>query len=149
MQIDTQVIFETTARLERRHGSRLRLPPERPTPTAVLPPDRLARVANYINANRAPDDVAALERAMGTNDSLSLFYFWAGLRAARAVGCIKIAPGPSDPEGMATGFLIAPNLPLTNWHVFKTEDPVRRAGHLGSARARLQRRRNNPLLLRP
>jgi endonuclease G len=43
-----------------------------------LPPERLARVRNYIDENRLPDDTAAFERAIGTNDPLSLNYFWGG-----------------------------------------------------------------------
>jgi hypothetical protein len=75
---------------------------------------------------RSADDIGAFERAIGTNDLLPLGYFWAGLAAARSVGHILIAPVPSDPGGSATGFMIAPNLLLTNWHVFPKEDVAQR-----------------------
>ena len=127
MQIDTETVAETSARLERLHGSRLKPAPARPTATEILPAERLARVAAYVNENRVFDDTAALERAIGTNDLLSLYYFWSGLRAARSVGRIRIAPVPGDPGGSATGFLVAPNLLLTNWHVFKAEEAASRA----------------------
>ena len=127
MQIDEKIVAETSARLEGKFGPSL--PPTAVTPLAedVLPPDRIARVARYINERRAPDDIAAFERAMGTNDLLSLHYFWAGLRAARSVGCIKIPPAPGERAGSATGFMIAPRLLLTNWHVFKKQETASRS----------------------
>jgi len=124
--IDEKLIAETSNRVEEKFG-RLAAKAVLPAAEDVLPPDRLARVARYINERRAPDDIAAFERAMGTNDLVSLHYFWAGLRAARSVGCIKIPPAPGDRGGSATGFLIAPGLVLTNWHVFKTPDTASRS----------------------
>ncbi|ANW02920.1 DNA/RNA non-specific endonuclease [Bradyrhizobium icense] len=122
MQIDTEVVATTTARVDAKRGE-LKAPVAKPD----LPKDRADRVTRYINENRTPDDVAALERAMGTNDLLSLHYFWAGIRAARSVGCIKIPPSPGDRGGSATGFMIAPTLLLTNWHVFKMPDVAGRS----------------------
>lgn len=126
MKIDNEIVARTTERLDRVHGARLKAPP--PVGAALsLPPSRQKRVEDYVNENRAPDDTFALERAFGTNDLVSLYYFWSGLRAARSVGMIRISPGPGDPGGYATGFLIAPNLLLTNWHVFKTAETASRA----------------------
>jgi endonuclease G len=126
MQVDNEIVAITTERLDRLHGSRLKAPPVA-APGLLLPADRRERVARYINENRTPDDTAALERAFGTNDLVNLYYFWAGIRAARSVGMIRISPGPGDPGGFATGFMIAPNLLLTNWHVFKTAETASRA----------------------
>ena len=125
MLLHPDIVAATTSRLERAHGAALKrstvhLPVQ-------LPPERLARVHDYISENRSPDDTAAFERAVGTNDLLSLYYFWAGIRAARSVGRILIAPSSSDPGGSATGFMVSPNLLLTNWHVFETPDFARRA----------------------
>ncbi|WOH52693.1 DNA/RNA non-specific endonuclease [Bradyrhizobium sp. sBnM-33] len=122
MQIDTEVVATTTARVDSKRGE-LKAPAAKPD----LPKDRADRVTRYINENRTPDDIAALERAMGTNDLLSLHYFWAGIRAARSVGCIKIPPSPGDRGGSATGFMIAPTLLLTNWHVFKMPEVAGRS----------------------
>jgi endonuclease G len=124
MQIDTVIVAAASDRIDRLHGGRLKPPSAGPSP---LPADRLARVTRYINTNRGPDDVAALERAFGTNDLVSLYYFWAGIRAARSVGRIQIPPGPGERGGYATGFMIAPGLLLTNWHVFKTAEAASRA----------------------
>jgi endonuclease G len=125
MLLNSEVVAAATGRLERAHGTLLQRPTARGP--VQLPPDRLARVKSYVDANRTPDDIGAFERAIGTNDLLSLSYFWAGLQAARSVGRILIAPVPQDPGGSATGFMIAPNLLLTNWHVFGSGDVAKRA----------------------
>jgi len=44
------------------------------------------------------------------------------LLAARAVGRIQISDSLVTEEGDATGFLVAPGLLITNWHVLKNED---------------------------
>ena len=126
MKIDNEIVALATERLDRKHGPRLQAPSV-PSASLSLSIDRQERVARYVNENRMPDDTAALERAFGTNDLVSLNYFWSGIRAARSVGMIRISPGPGDPGGFATGFMIAPNLLLTNWHVFKTPDTASRS----------------------
>src|SRR4051812_5369194 len=98
MQIDTTVVAAASDRIDRAYGSRLKAP-ALGAARAAPPAERLSRVARYINENRASNDIAALERAFGTNDLLSIYYFWAGLRAARSVGRIAIAPGPGDKGG--------------------------------------------------
>jgi endonuclease G len=126
MYIDTQVVEASTARLERAHGASLaRAPAAGARPQ--LSPERTARVLRYAADTRNPADIAALERAIGTNDLLSLNYLWGGLRAARSVGRIIIPPIAGDPGGAATGFLVGPNLLMTNHHVFKAPDIARRA----------------------
>ncbi|MFO1512900.1 MAG: DNA/RNA non-specific endonuclease [Verrucomicrobiota bacterium] len=42
--------------------------------------------------------------------------------AARSVGRLRITDGPLTDEGDATGFLIAPGLLMTNWHVLKSKE---------------------------
>jgi endonuclease G, mitochondrial len=53
----------------------------------------------------------ALERIIGENDLLNSSWFGQGRRAARAVALI------STGWGDATGFMISPELIMTNWHV--------------------------------
>lgn len=126
MLIHPEIIAAATDRLNRKHGARvLGVAPKLRTPP--LPQERWARVATYINNNRSADDTFALERAIGTNDLVSLYYLWAGLRAARSVARVSISPGPGDPGGLATGFMIAPGLFLTNWHVFPTAEAAERS----------------------
>ena len=98
MKIDNEIVALATERLDRKHGPRLQAPSV-PSASLSLWIDRQERVARYVNENRMPDDTAALERAFGTNDLVSLNYFWSGIRAARSVGMIRISPGPGDPGG--------------------------------------------------
>ncbi len=56
---------------------------------------------------------ATQERVIGTNDILLLGFFCAGLIASRAVGRINVAGGLER----ATGFLVSPELVMTNQHV--------------------------------
>ena len=83
-------------------------PPVPDAPPAELPPLLAA-------------DVAGQEIAFGENDLRPIRYLHIALLAARAVGKITVR-GMVDEEGDATGFLVAPGLLLTNWHVLKTPD---------------------------
>jgi len=97
--------------------------PAQPKKPRLLP----AAAKDYIADARTNDDIGAFERAVGTNDLLSLYYFWSGLHASRSVGRIMIAAGVGEPSAAATGFLIAPGLLMTNWHVFQTPETASRA----------------------
>lgn len=59
----------------------------------------------------------AFERVLGTNDLLPVSYFTEGLRAAKSV-CRIVINGRNGNYG--TGFLIAPQLLMTNNHVLPT-----------------------------
>ena len=56
------------------------------------------------------------------NDLRPVRFLHIALLAARAVGRIRISDGPVTDEGDATGFLVAPGLLLTNWHVLKSPE---------------------------
>ena len=56
------------------------------------------------------------------NDLRPMRYLQIGMLAGRSVGRIRISDSPATHEGDATGFLVAPGLLMTNWHVLKTED---------------------------
>lgn len=56
------------------------------------------------------------------NDLRPMRFLHVALLAARAVGRIRISDSPSTAEGDATGFLVAPGLLMTNWHVLKSAD---------------------------
>ena len=99
--------------------------------------DRLSVLANVLKANLPelepdapilPDipellDIAAAsnEAAFGDNDLRPIRYLHVALLAARAVGKITVR-GYVDTEGDATGFLVAPGLLLTNYHVLPAEE---------------------------
>jgi endonuclease G len=56
------------------------------------------------------------------NDLRPIRFLHIALYAASAVGRIRISDSPATEEGDATGFMVAPGLLMTNWHVLKTED---------------------------
>ena len=56
------------------------------------------------------------------NDLRPMRFLHIATLASRAVGRIRISDSPATEEGDATGFLVAPGLLMTNWHVLKTED---------------------------
>lgn len=67
----------------------------------------------------------ALERVIGKNDSLYSNYFLLGVASMRAIGRIYVDKKSERKRYYATGFLISPNLCLTNYHVFQTEADAR------------------------
>jgi endonuclease G len=62
------------------------------------------------------------EVAFRDNDLRPIRFMQIGLLAARAVGKVTISDNPITEEGDATGFMVAPGLLMTNWHVLKTPD---------------------------
>src|SRR5262245_52085538 len=56
------------------------------------------------------------------NDLRPIRFLQIATLASRSVGRIRISDSPATEEGDATGFLIAPGLLITNWHVLKTAD---------------------------
>jgi endonuclease G len=65
----------------------------------------------------------AFERAIGKNDSVYSNFVELIRNAKQKVGRIAIKNGNKN-IGFATGFMVAENLLLTNWHVFKTIEEV-------------------------
>lgn len=72
--------------------------------------------------NQEPVDFA-FERTIGENDSVYSNFVELIRNAKRKVGRIAIRNGNRN-VGFATGFMVADNLMLTNWHVFKTIEDV-------------------------
>ena len=65
----------------------------------------------------------AFDRAIGKNDSVYSNFVELIRLAKQKVGRVVIKQGSRN-LGYATGFMVAENLMLTNWHVFQTEDMV-------------------------
>src|SRR6185437_9715246 len=65
----------------------------------------------------------ALERAIGKNDAVYSNFVELIRFSKQKVGRIAVRQGNKN-IGFATGFLVAENLLLTNWHVFKTIEEV-------------------------
>jgi endonuclease G len=74
-----------------------------------------------------PSDGLALERIMGKSDLVDISYLELGLLAARPVCRIQIVNLFGRPEGYGTGFLVGPNLLLTNNHVLYTAELARKS----------------------
>ncbi|WP_292390433.1 DNA/RNA non-specific endonuclease [Methanosarcina sp. UBA5] len=74
-----------------------------------------------------PGDGLALERIMGKSDLVDISYLELGLLAARPVCRIQIVNPFGRPEGYGTGFLVGPNLLLTNNHVIDTAELARKS----------------------
>ncbi len=85
--------------------------------------------AEQTNARKrflTPTDPVFAERVFDASDLMPVRYLALGQLAARPVGRIHLrAAGEGD--AFATGFLVAPGLLLTNWHVLKSRD------HAGAA----------------
>lgn len=75
------------------------------------------------NARRdflAPADRSFLESIIEDSDLMPLRYLALGQLAAAAVGRIYLQIPDGTGSGFATGFLVAPGLMLTNWHVLES-----------------------------
>ena len=70
----------------------------------------------------APDPVDAYERYIGNNDLLPINYLSIGTQKSMSVGRLRYTDLTSNSLAMATGFLITPDLILTNHHVFQGKD---------------------------
>ncbi|MET0624385.1 MAG: DNA/RNA non-specific endonuclease [Pyrinomonadaceae bacterium] len=135
-----QEVQEEQAIVARRHQRDFRLPSERgltqpsATTTAEATLDAVVVVTSEPEKRGDLPTVEAVvpltlapggrvpEVIQRDNDLRPMRFMHIGLLAARAVGRIRISDSPSTETGDATGFLIAPGLMMTNWHVLKTED---------------------------
>lgn len=80
-------------------------------------PERQALRTLQLQEGGRKASLSELERTIGSDDLVDLNYLLRGLDAARPVGRITILDGGGRTLGDATGFLITPNLLLTNQHV--------------------------------
>jgi endonuclease G len=62
----------------------------------------------------------AFERYLGNNDLLPINYLQIGTNRSKAVGRLVYVDTATAKTGMATGFLISPDLVMTNHHVFES-----------------------------
>ncbi|MBI4998182.1 MAG: DNA/RNA non-specific endonuclease [Rhodocyclales bacterium] len=126
MLIDERVLQETEKRLAPLIPAQLR---ERASVRKTLAPapGRADLVKAYVAGKRAATDENAFERAVGDIDLVGVDYLYNGLRAAEAVARVVIPRADGNRTAYATGFMVSPDLFLTNWHVFKTADAARLA----------------------
>lgn len=74
-----------------------------------------------------PGDGLAIERILGNSDLIDICYMEFGLLAAKSVCRIQVVNPLGRPEGYGTGFIVAPNLLLTNNHVLNTAELARKS----------------------
>jgi endonuclease G, mitochondrial len=86
-------------------------------------PDRIAFRLDLISRN----DPKALERLIGKRNIVSVNFFARGLQTAKAVCRIKTLGLVAGPPDYATGFLITPNLLITNNHVLPDPETASRS----------------------
>jgi endonuclease G len=72
------------------------------------------------------EDLFGQERLIGTSDLVGIDFLYRALRAARSICRIRIDDGRGNRD-LATGFLVAPNLLLTNHHVLPDEETAQYA----------------------
>ncbi|WP_208990199.1 trypsin-like serine peptidase [Pseudovibrio brasiliensis] len=68
------------------------------------------------------EDNTAFERIMGVSDIFPINYLSRGVAAARAVCKVQLYRGGRIPAGAGSGFLVGPNLLLTNNHVIRSRN---------------------------
>ena len=78
-----------------------------------------------------------LESVLEGNDLMPVRYFEMGMLASRPIGRIQFDLGPRIGHGFATGFLVAPGLLLTNYHVLPSADVAKVASVTFDAEDRL------------
>ncbi len=88
----------------------------------------VSRTIEVAAATSPITDVAVIEGGVipeilqRDNDLRPVRYLQIALLAARSVGRVRVVDAAGDDEGDGTGFLVAPGLLLTNWHVLKTRE---------------------------
>jgi endonuclease G len=73
-------------------------------------------------AGFVPGEKIGQERILAKSDLMGINYLSRGLRAAKAVGRVVIYGQNGKPVEFGTGFMISPNLMITNNHVLPSEE---------------------------
>jgi len=85
-------------------------------------PVRAERRRAMISVTAREDVADAFERYVGDNDLLPINYLLLGYQRGRAVGRVRYFDKREGKPAVATGFLISPQLMITNHHVFPAQD---------------------------
>ncbi len=98
--------------------------PARQVDSALLPPVEPPDLAAEPDFDPKVGDQEALERIVNSEDNFLDIDLLAGaIYTAQAVGRIELPSG----RALGTGFLVGPDLIMTNFHVFKTKEVLERA----------------------
>lgn len=111
-----QTFDRTEKRFEHRAESRHKLEELRKQGLCVNTSQVLKRIEyKGLSSDILFDDTLLRERTIGTDDLLNVNYLSKGVLAAKSVGRINVNTDAGS--GYGTGFLIAPNIVITNNHV--------------------------------
>ncbi|MBC8154254.1 MAG: DNA/RNA non-specific endonuclease [Bacteroidetes bacterium] len=88
-----------------------------------LPPLLLSKREDMLRRTAHEPVAQALERSIGANNILPFNYFRIGQKVGRSVGRVIIRQADGR-TSFGTGFMVAPELMITNYHVFD-EEPER------------------------
>lgn len=87
--------------------------------------DMLAQRLTVLSKQEAEPPAFALERLIGKSDLLPFNYLQKGLQAGRAVGRILVKDTGGTLIAYGTGFMISPELMMTNKHVLPTANDAK------------------------
>ncbi|QDU75053.1 Extracellular ribonuclease precursor [Bremerella volcania] len=114
----------------RKRVGQLRIPLELDLPADAAPswapmstiPSGPAEISE-LNLGPVPDNIRSIaeERVLGTNNLMPIAYLIRGSQVSRSVGRVVIRNRFGQRVGFGTGFLVSPNLLLTNNHVLPDE----------------------------
>jgi len=85
-------------------------------------PERAERRRAMLSVTAREDIADAFERYVGDNDLVPINYLLRGYQRGRAVGRVRYFDRREGKPAVATGFLISPQLLITNHHVFPAQD---------------------------
>lgn len=86
-------------------------------------PERL-----HVRKSLIPEgDNTAFERIMGVSDIFPINYLSRGVAAARSICKVQLYRGGRIPAGAGSGFMVGPNLLLTNNHVIRSRQSAAQA----------------------
>ncbi|CAB3706909.1 MAG: DNA/RNA non-specific endonuclease [Achromobacter sp.] len=120
MKLPVELLAQATAAYPRRADDMAALRQRNAAESALQldGPAHFARRRAMISANARESADLALERYIGTNDLLPSNYLLSGHLHARAVGRIRYLDRTTRRAAYATGFMVTPELMITNHHVF-------------------------------
>jgi endonuclease G, mitochondrial len=123
MSLIVEQIAKATQRLDFNLADRIQSLKDR-TPNDVVTPTEKFQRLQFLNQSLGDEQLAldTLERVLAGNELQPVNYLERGAIAARAVARIQIRQPNGRAYGWGTGFLIAPQVLITNNHVLPSQD---------------------------
>jgi endonuclease G, mitochondrial len=123
MSLIVEQITKATQRLDFNLTARIQSLKDRTPKDVVTPTEKFQRL-QFLNQSLGDEQLAldTLERVLAGNELQPVNYLERGTIAARAVARIQIRQPNGRAYGWGTGFLIAPQVLITNNHVLPTQD---------------------------